>query len=390
MEHISPVHRSVRRLLLPVLLLLGLVRSGYGFVEIYQGALTLDLEGRIIYDSNLGGNATTVSDTLFSLRPTLRYQRDVGRSNTSAWFGLNFSRYQDYTVADFNDFDLGFSIDAPTAQGSNLTGKLDFRYYQDTGSNTSLLRYVQTQRFNFNLNASYLIGARTSLRFGAGYRVERPEDVLNDPPVNYSQSTYYDVTLGIGYQWRSIYTLFLDYRRSWNKSEDDNGINTGRDYASNAVFVGLSRPLGGKVDGSFSIGYQTSQDRRNTDLATDRFLVSANVNWAPREKTTLGLRIGRDLNISGYNTGYYDTNVAVTVRQDLGQRWALNGRLGYSWYDYESDRSDDVLNFRAGLAYSYNSRLTGGIDYDYQDSNSNRELGTYTRNRVTLRVSYEF
>ena len=90
------------------------------------------------------------------------------------------------------------------------------------------------------------------------------------------------------------------------------------------------------------------------------------------------------------NTGYYDTNVAVTVRQDLGQRWALNGRLGYSWYDYESDRNDDVLNFRAGLDYSYNSRLKGGIDYDYQDSNSNRELGTYTRNRVTLRVSYEF
>jgi hypothetical protein len=380
--------------ILAATLLLTSIQNGYGFAEIARGALTLDLEGRIIYDSNVSGNAigntTDLSDTLYSLRPTLRYERDAGRSDISAWFGLNFSRYQEFTDIDFNDFDVGFTISAPTAQGSRFAADLDFRYYQDTGSNQSLLRYVQTQRFNFTFNGSYLIGARTSLRFGAGYRSEDPQDIINDPPLDYASSTYYDVTLGVGYQFRSINTLFLDYRRRKSESDNQSDINSGRDYVSDALFLGISRPLGGKVHGSLSVGYQTTDDRTEGAAGNDRFIMSANLSWAPRETTNLGLQIGRDLQISGLNTGYYNTYVTVTASQDIGQRFSLDGRLGYRWYDYESDRDDKVLEAQIGLGYSYNSRLTGGIDYTYRDSNSNSALGVYTRNRVSLRVSYEF
>jgi len=380
--------------ILAATLLLTSVQSGYGFAEIARGALTLDLEGRVIYDSNVSGNAignaADFSDILFSLRPTLRYERDVGRSDVSAWFGLDFSRYQDFTEIDFNDFDTGFSISAPTAQGSRFSGDLNFRYYQDTGSNQSLLRYVQTQRFNFTFSGSYMIGAKTSLRFGAGYRIESPKDIVRDPPVEYATSTYYDITLGVGYTLRSINTLFLDYRRRVSESDNQSDTNTGRDYVSDALFLGVSRPLGGKVHGSLSIGYETSDDRDRGDLSTDRFIMSANLSWAPRETTSLGLQVGRDLQISGLNTGYYNTHVTITARQDIGQRFDLDGRLGYRWYDYESDRDDEVLDARIGLNYSYNTRLTGGIDYEYRDSSSNSALGVYTRNRVSLRVSYEF
>ena len=394
MAHIAQTHKIVRSTLLSTVLLLGLTQACYGFAEIYRGALTLDLEGRIIYDSNVSGNAIgnagDLSDMLFSLRPMLRYERDVGRADINAWFGLNFSRYQDFTEINFNDFDVGFTIDAPTASSSKFTGNIDFRYYQDTGSNQSVLRYVQTQRFHFNVNGSYLIGAKTSLRFGAGYRIEDPKDIIGDPPVEYSQSTYYDVTLGVGYNLRSINTLFLDYRRRVSTSDNQGDISTGRDYVSDALFFGISRPLGGKLHGSASIGYETTDDREESNVDGDRWILNANLSWAPREKTNFGLQIGRQLNISGYNTGYYNTTVTLTANQDIGQRWSLDGRLGYSWYDYESDRDDQVLNFRAGLSYAYNSRLSGGIDYEYRDSNSNNPLGEYTRNRVSLRVSYTF
>ncbi|RKX34944.1 MAG: hypothetical protein DRP71_05390 [Verrucomicrobia bacterium] len=394
MAHIAQTHKIVRSILLSTALLLGLTQEGYGFAEIYRGALTLDLEGRIIYDSNVSGNAIgnagDLSDMLFSLRPMLRYERDVGRSDINAWFGLDFSRYQDFTDINFNDFDLGFTVDAPTAPGSKFTGNIDFRYNQDTGSNQSVLRYVQTQRFHFNVDGSYMIGTRTSLRFGAGYRIEDPKDIIRDPPVEYSQSTYYDVTLGVGYNLRSINTLFLDYRRRASTSDNQGDINTGRDYVSDALFLGISRPLGGKLHGTASIGYETTDDREEGDVDADRWILNANLTWTPREKTTLGLQIGRQLNISGYNTGYYNTTVTVTANQDIGQRWSLDGRLGYSWYDYESDRDDQVLDFRIGLSYAYNSRLSGGIDYEYRDSSSNNPLGEYTRNRVSLRVSYTF
>ena len=117
--------------ILAATLLLTSIQNGYGFAEIARGSLTLDLEGRVIYDSNVSGNAigntTDLSDTLYSLRPTLRYERDVGRSDVSAWFGLNFSRYQDFTDIDFNDFDVGFTISAPTAQGSRFNGDLNLK-----------------------------------------------------------------------------------------------------------------------------------------------------------------------------------------------------------------------------------------------------------------------
>jgi hypothetical protein len=401
MAHIAHIHKIVRSILLSTLLLLGLNQACYGFAEIYRGALTLDLEGRIIYDSNVLGNglgdAGDLSDVLFSLRPMLRYERDVGRSDINAWFGLDFSRYRDFTDINFNDFDVGFTIDAPTAQGSKFTGNLDFRYYQDTGSNQSLLRYVQTQRFNLNFNGSYMIGAKTSLRFGAGYQISDPKDILEDeegnPPREFASSTYYNITLGVGYNLRSINTLFLDYRHRVSQSDDEGDIRTGRDYVSDALFLGISRPLGGKLHGSASIGYETTDDRDAIDVDTDRWILNANLSWTPREKTRFGLQVGRQLNISGNNAGYYNTTVTVTATQDIGQRWSLDGRLGYSWYDYEDDlfdRDSQVLNFRAGLTYSYNSRLSGGVDYEYRDSSSDNPLGEYTRNRVSLRVSYTF
>jgi hypothetical protein len=385
--------KAIRSGIAITILMLFPVQRSFGFAEIYQGALTLDLEGRVIWDSNVAGNAigneADLGDVLFSFRPMLRYERNVSRTDIEAWFGLDFSYYQDFTDFDFSDFDLGFRVDAPFAPGSKLAGTIDFRYYQNTGSNQSLLRYVQTQRFNFSFNGSYLVGAKTSLRFGAGYRIESPEDIVNDPPIPYSQSTYFDITLGAGYELRSINTLFLDYRRRQSTS-DNEGVNPGRDYVSDAIFFGISRPLGGKVSGSASIGYETTDDRDESSLNTDRWILRANLNWNPRETTTLGLQIGRDLNINGFNTGYYNTTVTLTASQDIGQRFSLDGRLGHSWYDYEGERDDRVLNFRIGLNYSYNSRLRGGIDYEYRDSSSNNPLGDYTRNRASLNVSYTF
>lgn len=381
--------KAIRSGIATAILMLIPFQQSFGFAEVAQGALTLDLEGRVIWDSNVAGNATDLGDLLFSLRPMLRYERDVGRSKSEAWFGLNFSRYQDFTDINFNDFDLGFTVQAPFTPGSKFSGNIDFRYYQDTGSNQSLLRYVQTKRFHFNVDGSYMIGAKTSLRFGAGYRVESPKDIISDPPVEYAQSTYYDITLGVGYELRSINTLFLDYRRR-NSSSDDDGIGTGRDYVSDAIFVGLSRPLGGKLYGSASVGYETTDDRDENDVDADRWILNANLTWNPRETTTLGLQMGRTLNINGFSTGYYSTTVTVTANQDIGQRFSLDGRLGYSWYDYQSDRDDQVLNFRIGLDYSYNSRLKAGIYYEYRDSSSNTPLGEYTRNRASLSVSYTF
>lgn len=385
--------KAIRTGIVTAILMLVPFQQSFGFAEIAQGALTLDLEGRAIWDSNVAGNAVgneaELGDFLISVRPMLRYKRDITRTDIEAWFGLDFSWYQDFTDFDFRDFDLGFKVDAPFAPGSKFAGSIDFRYYQDTGSNQSLLRYVQTQRFHFDVNGSYMVGAKTSLRFGAGYRIESPEDIVNEPPVDYAQSTYFDVTVGVGYELRSINTLFLDYRRRQSQS-DNEGVNPGRDYVSDAIFVGISRPLGGKLYGSASIGYESTDDRDESDIDADRWILNANLTWNPRETTTLGLQIGRTLNINGYNTGYYNTTVGVTANQDIGQRFSLDGRLGYSWYDYQSDRDDQVLNFRIGLNYSYNSRLKGGIEYEYHDSSSNNPLGEYTRNRLSLRVSYTF
>lgn len=386
--------KAIRSGIVTAILMLVPFQQTSGFTEIAQGALTLDLEGRAIWDSNVTGNAigneADLGDLLLSVRPTLRYSRDVTRTDIEAWFGLDFSFYQDFVDFDFRDFDLGFTVDAPFAPGSKFSGNIDFRYYQDTGSNQSLLRYVQTQRFHFNVNGAYMIGTKTSLRFGAGYRIESPEDIINVPPIEYSQSTYFDVTIGVGYELRSINTLFLDYRRRQSQSDDSGDVSTGRDYVSDALFFGVSRPIGSKIYGSLSIGYETTDERNEDDVDADRWILNANVTWNPREKTTLGLQAGRTLNINGFNTGYYNTTVSVTASQDIGQRFGLDGRLGYAWYDYQSDRDDQVLEFRIGLNYSYNSRLRGGIDYEYRDSSSNNALGEYTRNRISLNVSYTF
>jgi len=80
------------------------------------------------------------------------------------------------------------------------------------------------------------------------------------------------------------------------------------------------------------------------------------------------------------------------MNQTLDQRFTLNLSAANRWYAYQGDlgRDDSILDLTARLNYSFNSHLTAMVEYQYRNSSSNLILAEYTRNRVTLSVSYEF
>ena len=360
------------------ILLLGLTPMSHGFVEVYRGALTLDLNARVIYDDNVGGNALGVSDTLFSFRPTLNYRRDVGRSNIRAALGYDFSRYQDFDSFDFNDYNASLSVDVPVAAGSKYSGTFGISRNQDSGSDQSLLRRVQTVNTRLNFDSVYTVGARTGLRLGLGYNKREPE--------GFSSTTNNDIRVGVQYQLRSVNALFLDYR--YRTTESDGGV----DNVSNGIFFGLSRPLGGKVSGSVSVGYENTTVKGIAVDDETRWLLNANISWNPREFTRFNLRVSQDLYADTLNQSVDRSSVELSMNQDLGQRFTLDLRAAYNWYDFQggAGRKDEVLDLTARLNYSFNSRLTAMTEYQFTDSSSDVSLAGYSRNRVSLSVSYEF
>jgi hypothetical protein len=243
---------------------------------------------------------------------------------------------------------------------------------------------VQNVFTDLRFDSVYRVGAKTSLRLGLGYRKQEPE--------GFSSTTNNDIRFGVQYQLRTINALFLDYRYRTEKSNPVDPLVEAVDNVSNAVFVGISRPISAKVSGSVSVGYEDTDARGATIRDDSRWIINANVNWTPRQATRFNLRVSRDLFADTLNQSVDTSHVQIDMTQDLGQRFTLYLAAGNRWYNYQGTlgRDDSVLDLTARLSYSFNSRLTAMTEYQYRNSSSNIDAAEYTRNRVTLSVSYEF
>ncbi len=418
--------------LLPAALLVASVAlpaTALAFAEIERGSLTITTIGRVAYNTNLMGNATDLDDTVFTLAPTLNYNRAAGLGTIDASFGIAANRYVDYTNLDNEDVSASLQIGLPTPEGARQQGGFNARYTDTTEVDETVATRVRAKTWSTGFSGTYRAGTRTDLRANLSY-TDTARDVFSDRT---------SLSAGLGFDYSDFlggFGLEGDYRYTDTQSSRlDNTADTSIDQTSHNVSTGLfykfvsglrasadvgyrwidrgrnetadartsdnSMTFALKLDGpflpasrfpkltsSFSLGLQKGQTLGLNDRGSTTLVGSLGLAWQARERTALTFNASRSQGLSSANLSTIDNVVSLGVTQRIGERTNLSGSIAQDWSSYSATgRSDRHTRGALNLGYSLNRNWQAGAGYALTLSRSNNDFIDYDRHIVNAFVS---
>ncbi len=406
--------------------------SAFAFAEVARGALTLTTTGRIAYDSNLSGNTMELGDTVFTLAPTLNYNRAAGLGTIDASLGTAINRYADLTAFNSEDYFGSLRVSLPTPDGARQQGAFNLSYADRTDIDEDAGTRVRAKAWNAGFAGTFRAGPRTNVRANFNYS-DTNRDILTD------QTRW---SAGLGFD----YTDFLggcglegDYRYSATDSTTVLGLpGTALDQKSHHVSTGLfykfasglrasadvgyrwidrlatetisgqtssnsptfSIRLDGpflppsrfpKLTSSFSIGLQKGETLGLNDNGGTTVVGDLSLAWQARERTALTVSASRRQEVGSTNLGSVNNSLRFGVKQQIGERTHLNATIGQDWLTYPgTDRDDRRTRASLDLACALNRSWQVGTGYTLTLSRSSSDFLDYDRHLVHGFVSYTF
>ncbi len=402
--------------------------NSFGFAEVARGALTLDTELRLTYDSYfIGADIPGDDDYFASLRPTLRYVRRAGLAEITGDVGVAIMRYDTHDRYDSEDLNAKLRAELPFADGARLSGFVDLTYSEATRVDYDVMDRVRAETYRASINFQYKLGVKTSLteRFSYG---------------NTDRSGYSDqeiITNNLGFVYSDFLhgtSLSLNHGYTSTTSSGLNARNAELDQTSNSFSASLSRPIAGplrgtvtagyrildraaretdigqteikgafysatlsgpflppsrfpKVQSSASITYQESESPGINDTGQKTLTGDMSLSWQARERTDVSLSANRSVNLTASDLSVETTRATVAVNQRVGIATSLSASLSYVWRDYSNlDRSDNTLDFTLSGGYQLTRYWSFGASYTYEKndtSGSDSPIFSYRRMRAT-------
>lgn len=404
-----------------------LAPASSAFTEIARGSLTLTTTASVAYDSNIAGNAVAQGDTIFTLAPTLDYNRAAGLGTIAASVGTSINRYLDLPSYDSEDLAAALHISLPTPEGARHQGGLSAGYTDRAAIDETLGQRIRAKTWNAGFNGTYRVGTRVDLRSSASY--------LDTTRQTGADTTRYGAGLGFDYNgFLGGFGLMGDYKYSSTTSsaagtagpidQTSNALSTGLFYrfvsglraagnvgyrwidrssletatgatSSTGMTYGLSLDgpflpprLFPKIKSSFSIGYEKGETLGVGDTGSANVVGSLNLSWQARERTSLTFGASRAQSLASNNYSAVTDQVQFGVTQQIGQRTSLRASLAEEWSSYVgTGRSDRHTRGAINLAYNLNRNWRTGAGYTITLARSNGAIRDYDRHLVSAFVS---
>lgn len=403
----------------------------FGFAEVARGALTLETEGRVTYDSYfLGAKKIGDDDYYASLRPQLRYVRKAGLAEIEAFGGVSIVRYDTYKEFDSEDINAGFRSQLPVSEGSRISGDVSLNYNESTTVDYTVLDRVPTRNASAQASLRYALGLKMALSDSINYsrtlRTQYSDQEVFGNDVSFS---YADFLYG------STFSLSHGYTRT--TSSGDNVLGADLDQHSNSVSGTLSHPLAGQLTGAFTYGYRildrsqaesvTGQKRQEgsffsatlngpflppryfpkldssmslsyqesrspgiNDLGGKTLTGSIGLRWAARERTKLNFQANRSIDLAANDYSVENTNVSLGITESVGIAHQFSGNVGYTWQKFRGvDRKDNIFNASLTYNYSLSRYWSLGASYTYQKNDTNTNGPTLQPGFRTPYQNYE-
>jgi hypothetical protein len=404
-----------------------LTTATFAFTEVARGSLTLTTTGRVAYDSNLVGHASGQGDTVFTLAPTLNYNRAVGLGTISASAGVAINRYADLTAFDSEDLSASLRISLPTPDGARQQGGFSAGYTDKSDIDDTVGDRIRAKTWNAGFAGTYRAGPRVDLRGNFNYT-----DTTRD---TYTDRTQWSAGLGFDYtDFLGGFGLEGDYRYSDTQSssflsigaidQTSHGVSSGLFYrfvnglraSANAGYRwikrGASETAAGKTSNnsmtfglhlngpflppsrfpkltsSFSIGIEKGQTLGLNDNGSSTVVGGLGLSWQARERTALTVNLSRTQGLSTANESSVDNTVSLGLSQRIGDRTSLSASLGQDWSSYPvSHRSSRHTRGALNLGYSLNRHWQTGAAYALTFARGSGTARDYDRHLVSAFVS---
>lgn len=354
------------------------------------------------YNDNIyATDNNTKSDFITTVRPGIAVKSNWNRHALNASAQGEFNRYADHDKEDNDNF--GFATDGRVdiMKETSIGGGIAFdRNHEDRGNPNSLGSSTEPTEYD---TTTARIGAyrglgRVNARVDSQVqKIDYKNGVTGTGALvnnNLRDRNEYTQSARIGYRFAPRFEAFVkgsldtrayDYKGS---SGTSNRSNHGR-----SVVVGSGFDITGKTRGEVYAGTMKRDyvDPARRDISAPTW--GGKATWNASELTTLIGSIDRTIEETtlSNSAGYVSTLYNATVQHALTRDVLLKANASYGENNYKGytgqQRKDKVAGIGAGADYYFGRSFKAGLNYNYDQRDSNITGGDYDRNVILLRLT---
>jgi hypothetical protein len=348
------------------------------------------------WSSNVLATATAEeSATAFGFKPTFLVSSDWARHGLGGILQIDHVENPDVSSESFTDVKLGLNGQLDLAERSTVMFRvLTEDITEDRTAFSTIAGALEPNEYTRSGGGVGLQHESRKWQIETGVDLfsfdhddaELPGDLFQDQDLRDRDELEGRVRLA--YAMSSSWAAYAEARRLEADFDPPNIFNAfNRDYEGSIVSLGSDFEFGDSLRGDIGIGFMsyTYNDPSYADI--EDVSVSANVQWALADKTTIETAVSRDIIDPGIaaDIAAVETGVNVRLAHGLSSKVFLVGGAGFNTYEFENiDRTDDRVDVLVGANWKLNKNLWLESNYEIRDSSS--PIQEYTENRVLFRM----
>lgn len=370
-------------------------------------AVTFNAMGRVKYDSNLAGGASTVAgardlhkgDVIYTPNLQVNLVLPVAGRATFLRGGVGYDFHEYNTILDSERIDLVGGVATGLGPcGGTLSGGYARR--QSDQQDLDLVVTKNTQEtISGSLQASCPLGRSLAPFFGVqAARTDNSsaQNVANSESISYSAGLSYS-NKAIG-----VVNLFVSYGES-SYDEPSTGLPANRNPGFNNLQAGASiaRPIGSRLTGSASIALSRVEvDDPQVGDGYTGITGSGALSYQVNRRLNLSVGYDRATNPTLQEGSSYQLSsslqisagyqVSSRLRASLGARWSERSYRGELGTASTRITDEDNRSVFGSLATTLGRDIGVTLDARYEDRNTNLTIFNYDAYQASLTVTKTF
>lgn len=359
----------------------------------------VDVDGQ--YKDNIYATSTnTTHDFITTVRPEISAKSKWSRHQVNVLARGEFKRYARKSKENQNNYLLAADGRLDVLRSTNIGGGVAFtQEHEERGDpNTPSSAREPTEFKTLTAKAGIYRGiGRANARFDTeAKKFDYRNNLTTTGTVidnNQRDRVEYTQTLRLGYQFDPRFEAFVSGAADTRNYDRKGGASVNRSNHGMRLVAGSAFDMTGKTKGEAYAGMVRRKyvDTALKDISEPTW--GGKATWNASELTTVIASADRTIEETtlGASSGYVSSLYTAMVEHALTRDILLTARTGYELNDYKgtaiSQRKDKIWRMGAGVDYYFNRSFKAGLQYAYQNRNSNVGGGSYNDNAVLLRLT---
>lgn len=353
--------------------------KGWALIKFNEGRdqIFINASVTIAHDSNISSSQGGGGDFLTTTSFSMEYARRAGYIGVNASVAWNLGQFGSNTAQNFSNPSMNLEF---VKSSGRATGSLTLSAARESRADTVVNSRTDSWNYEAGLNWKYPVIDRYSLSGNFNYGMTSYQ---NATPGIYNL-TNYGASVDLFYVYTTERDLFSGYAINFGNSA------AGTQTIDHSWTAGVSGRIVPKINGTVRAGYEIRQDSASKQTY-DSWTASSAVTWNMNKKVTFTGTLRKAFSTTATNATIDSLSANLGIHYSLTGRWSVFTDIGGGENDFLngplSGRIDYYYTWDAGVNYNLNDHLKASLTYSYYQSWSNRALGNYSRDTITLNLS---